>query len=69
MFTPANPNFTIIKKGFEGIYISRTCFLDVKQLGVLTYIALYVHYHLTLFRTGWVLMNIHTFSQPKTETH
>ena len=28
-FTPAYPSFTIIKVGFKGVYIARTCSLDV----------------------------------------
>ena len=28
-YTPAYPSFAIIKVGFKGIYITRTCFRDV----------------------------------------
>ena len=29
MYTPTNPSFAIVKVGFKGVYITRTCFRDV----------------------------------------
>ena len=34
MYTPVNPSFTIIKVGCKGVYITRTCYHDVKNCDI-----------------------------------